>query len=60
MACQRETEILHGCIKNFINWMKKQLKDQQTKDQADNPPFRYATVMTHACVVLVLVVSSKR
>ena len=51
---------MHSCIKNFINFRKKYLKETHTTEQVDNPPLRYVSVISHACIALVLVASLKR
>ena len=39
---------------------KKNLTANHTVEQADNPPLRYVTLMSHACIVFVSLVSLKR
>ena len=53
-------KLLHSCSKNFLKFRKTYLTGNQTTEQADNPPLRYVTVMSHACIVFVLLVSLKR
>ena len=53
-------KFLHSCINIFISIRKKNETRSQTTEQADNPPLRYVTVMTHSCIVFVLFVLLKR
>ena len=50
---------LHGCIKIFIKHRDKPHKHKQKEEQAKNSPLKYASVMTHVCIVFVVVVSLK-
>ena len=58
IALKKKT--LHGCTKSFLNFRKKYLTDNHTTEQADNPPLRYVSVMSHTCIAFVLLVSFKR
>ena len=49
-------KFLHSCTKNFITVRNKFLTGNHTTEQADNPPLRYVTVMSDACIVFVLLV----
>ena len=55
-----ETKFLHSCIKIFINFREKYSNSTHTKEQVDNLTLRYASVISHACIALVLVASLKR
>ena len=50
---------LHSCTKMFINFRKKYLTDNHTTAQVDNPPLRYVSVLSHACIAFVPLVSLK-
>ena len=56
---ERNQKFLHGCIKMFIKHRDKPQKQKQKEEQAKNLPLRYASVMTHVCIVFVVVVSLK-
>ena len=49
-----------SCIKIFLNFREKYPKSTHTTEQVDNPPLRYASVISHACIAFVLVSSLKR
>ena len=51
---------MHSCITIFINVREKYSNSTHTTEQVDNPPLRYASVISHACIVFVLVASLKR
>ena len=51
---------MHSCIKFFINFREKSSNSTHTTEQVNNPPLRYVSVISHACIAFVLVVSSKR
>ena len=44
----------------FINFREKYPKSTHTTERVDNPPLRYASVISHACIAFVLVASLKR
>ena len=46
--------------KTFIKHRDKPQKHKQQEEQAKCSPLRYASVMTHVCIVFVLVVLLKR
>ena len=52
-------KMLHSCIKKAIKLSKQRETISHTTEQAESPPLRYAIVMVHSCIVLVLLVSSK-
>ena len=54
---ERNQRFLHGCIKTFIKHKNEPEKHKQKEEQAENSPLRYASVMTHVCIVFVVVVS---
>ena len=51
---------LHGCIKSFKKHRDKPQKHKQKEEQVKNSPLGYASVMTHVCIVFVVVVLLKR
>ena len=51
---------MHSCIKIFINFREKYSNSTDTTKQVNNPTLRYVSVISHARIALVLVVSSKR
>ena len=51
---------MHSCIKNLINFRRQYCTETHTTVQVDNPPLRYVSVMSHACIAFVLVVSLER
>ena len=51
---------MHSCIKVFINFREKYSNSTHTTEQVNNPPPRYVSVISHACIAFVLVASSKR
>ena len=51
---------MHSCIKIFINFRERYSNPTHTTEHVDNAPLRYASVISHACIALVLVASSKR
>ena len=51
---------MHSCIEMFIKLREKYPKSTHTTEQVDNPPPRYASVISHACIAFVLVASLKR
>ena len=55
-----QRKFLHSSIKMFINFREMYSKSTHTTEQVDNPPLRYASVISHACVAFVLVASLKR
>ena len=50
----------HGWINVFISCRKNNLTGNHTKEQADNLPLTYVTVMSNACNLFVSLVLSKR
>ena len=46
--------------KILIYFRKKYGTDTHTTEEVDNPPLRYVSVMSHACIGFVLLVSLKR
>ena len=54
-----EKKLVYTCIKNFINFRKKNCTDTRTTEQVDNTPLRYASVISHTCIAFVLFVSLK-
>ena len=51
---------MHSCIKIFINFREKYSNSTQTTEQVDNPPLRYASFISHACIAFVVVAALKR
>ena len=51
-----QIKFLHGCIQKYINVRKENLTVNQTTEQADSSPLRYVAVMSHACILFVLLV----
>ena len=52
---------LRTLASRMLETLGNRIKEVATKtEQADNPPLRYATVMTHLCIVFVLFVSLQR